>query len=344
MGTAGHPPLNASGDAEGGAVQWSGWLQALHPPDPARANAADIEAWLARVQSQLQRRREGYAEAVGDLDRAWQALLHSEQVPTPQALAQVVSGLRSSVEHLGAADAMLALLSLFGGLVAALGVTSVELPPHPVDLVQQTTGAISAADALGLLASVSADRNRLTSLAAGDLLDVLAKVVLALEDAERDIAADPSITHAAFEELHRHIVRSADQLRHLFQPVSLAHSRQGLTIAIRECIKSVRGIAVELDLRGPEVATLENTEALVWTLQELLHHIRSATAERVTVVVQGDANGSTTLIASAGPRAFSAESGEPSWLLRSRVRMAVVGGSVVLKSGKAASSVEIRVG
>ncbi len=337
--TAGDHSLDTPKDVRPESSQWTGWLHSLHPPSGDSVSVDSVLTWLERVEGQLRLRRQGYSEAVTALQGRWQGLLGQPQPPSPAELQQVVGGLLRAVEHLSAADSLRSMVALTSELVTLLAI------PAPPPAAPTPLSEVSTTDVLALLDSVSADRTRIASMAAGDLLDILAKVVLALEDGEQQLVGAPDDRHQVFDAVHNQIAKGADELRRRFMVPPTTNAARGLVAGVREAATAMRGHGIELTVDGPEVAGPAAAEAIVWTLQELLHQLRSVTVERVQIALHGDAGGVTTLTVATMSRVFAVERDEPepAWLLRSRVRMELVDGMVTPHAEALGSSVQIRV-
>ena len=318
------------GDA-GGRDQWGAWLQALRPPKPGSVTVATLATWLEKVSRQLEVRTEGYRDAVSTLRAKWQAFLLNPNSELASA-EPIVTGLVRSTEHLAAAEAMAALVHLMQGQVAGIEAES-------------GADALVESDALLLFDSIARERNALSSIVLGDLLDALVKVTLALEVAEQHIEDDPESSGVVFAGLHEHVARAADRLRN-YAPRADDDTGLPLADALERRVQGMRGIPIEYSLEGGGEANETVSSALLWATEELLNQLRLSGAERGSLsLVIDDYGVVTVLISSPSPRTYASDGGEPPWLLLTRMRMALIGGRVsVHRTPEGGSAVELRVG
>jgi len=180
-----------------------------------------------------------------------------------------------------------------------------------------------------LLDSLITDRSKTGASYAADVLETLCSLTLDLEVTERLVHQDPTSVPKALADLRNHISAAATMLRALPSQVDVyPEETEHLASAVNRCLFRYAGsLQAELSWAGGEPSSDEAASALVWVLQELLHHLHGVTAGWAAVSVSVDAGG-VTMRVSTPSGALAPAAAEPDWWLRSRLRLALAGGTI----------------
>src|SRR5438270_684369 len=93
--------------------------------------------------------------------------------------------------------------------------------------------------------------------------------------AERRVGHDPATIAQALADLRGHITTAAHTVRALPDHVQVRNETgEALAFAVRRCLVRYAGtLEVELTWSGGEASSTESASALLWVLQEVLHHL-----------------------------------------------------------------------
>jgi hypothetical protein len=301
---------------------WSGWLQ---PPD------ADLQAWLARLDAQLEQRCAALAEDEAQANALWSHMSSGLHRFRPEEVSNVVSRQLEAARARSASEALHALVRLERA--------------HYARSAEQHDGDAPAADSATvrrLLDSLAADRTVTGRALTSEVLETLCSIALDLELTERRVGHDPASIAEALADLRGHITTAAHMVRALPDNVTVrAEQGEALSLAVRRCLLRYSGsLEGELTWAGAEVATPESSSALLWVLQEILHHLHFAVAGWAKVTVRVDADGITMRVETPS-LALAPAVPEPDWLLRSRLRLAQALGRISAQPARGSSYVDV---
>jgi hypothetical protein len=175
----------------------------------------------------------------------------------------------------------------------------------------------------------------------GDVLETLCAIVLDLEVTERGVGAKNVKISKALAELRAHVCGAAETLRKLSQADTLAVEKRKSTRAFVTRLVTQHGAAFDTHLawNGGDPERTESGRALVWVVDELLHYLRSRLAGSASLDVDTSDGVEARLSTPSG--ALAVADGEPEWLLRCRLRLALAAGSIQLQQLAEGTCVEI---
>jgi hypothetical protein len=114
-----------------------------------------------------------------------------------------------------------------------------------------------------------------------------------------------------------------------------------LAVAVSRCVGRYAGsMDAHLEWFGGDPQRADTAGALVWVLEDLLHHLYQSVAGSASVTVTVDA-ARTTLTVRTPANAFAAGDTDPDWLLRSRLRVQLAGGEIRAGESAPGSTVEV---
>ncbi|MBV8300809.1 MAG: hypothetical protein JOY68_02680 [Candidatus Dormibacteraeota bacterium] len=175
----------------------------------------------------------------------------------------------------------------------------------------------------------------------GDVLETLCAIVLELEVTERGVGAKSVKISRALAELRAHVCSAAETLRMLSETDTLAAENRESIRAFVTRVVARHGAAFDTHLAwiGGDPERTESGRALVWVVDELLHHLRSRLAGSASLDVDTSDGVEARLSTPSG--ALAVHSGEPEWLLRCRLRLALAAGSIQVQQLAEGTCVEI---
>ncbi len=279
-------------------------------------------AWLDELESQLAERATLLAEEEAQATAVWCHMLKALQRFRAEEVDDVVNTQLDAARKRGALEALQAIVS----------VEREQLAHRPAAAASMADGATIRR----LLESLTRDRALTGRALTGEVLETLCSIALDLELTERRVGHDPASIAHALTDLRGHITTAAHMVRALPDHVQVrAESGEELAFAVRRCLTRYAGtLEVELTWSGGEAVTPESESALLWVLQEILQHLHQALAGWAKVSVRVDGHGIAMRVETP-TLALAATTAEPDWLLRSRLRLELAGGSVAsTTSGK----------
>jgi hypothetical protein len=117
-------------------------------------------------------------------------------------------------------------------------------------------------------------------------------------------------------------------------------AHEQLAGAVRRGLDRYSGtIRAELSWSGAGSENPESSGALLWVLQELLHHLHVTLAGYVQVSVDVDSN--VTMRVFTPSDALRVQGAEPDWLLRCHLRLKLAGGSIHEVAADGGSCLEV---
>lgn len=253
------------------------------------------------------------------LDDLWQRLLAGVHQLRPDELERVVDERVRAAARTAAAAAELELASAGAAAPRRAG----------------SAAALDQEMLRRLLDGLALDRSTIARSLVRDVLEMLCSIALDLEVTERLMGNSFNGAGRALADLRGHIVDAAARLRAMPQPAAPLHATgEQLAIVVRRSLNAYAGsLDVTLEWHGGEPERAESTAALLWVLQELVHHLHSVVAGRCSVDVHVEPAETTVTVRTPVP-AFATGDVDPDWLLRSRLRLQLAGGAVqALNSG-----------
>ena len=304
------------------SAPWSEWLD--------RPNGS-LGAWLDQLDTQLAARAATLADDEAQAKALWCHMAKGLHRFRPEEIEDVMTAQLDAARSSSALAALRSLVEIERAHLEEAG-----------DAVTPSTVA-DAAMMRRLLESLAYDRTITGRALTGEVLETLCSIALDLELTERRVGHDPASIAQALADLRSHITTAAHMVRALPDNVQVrAEAGEELTFAVRRCLVRYSGsLEVELTWSGGEAASSESAAALLWVLQEILHHLHHAVAGWAKVTVRVDAEG-IAMRAETPSMALAVSSTEPDWLLRSKLRLELAGGAIFTAASGASSYVDVR--
>ncbi|MFN2582771.1 MAG: hypothetical protein ABR498_08540 [Candidatus Dormibacteria bacterium] len=315
MAVAGHSPAAPAGE-------------------PDQRPAASIDEWLAWLHREAEVRLAQCRDDEDHLDHLWQEILQHADQARPDELRRIVDERVRAASRTAAAATAVEVASEAARQVSG-GERSTVLDARSV---------VDAQVLRRLLGGIASDRAT-TALAVGrDVLEMLCSITLELEVAERRVGKEFGTGAHALGDLRGHISDAATRLRALPSPSALRpDAGEQLAVVVRRTLATYGGsLEIGLEWAGGEPRRGESAVATVWVLQELVHELHGSFAGRCDISVRIDASGAVILRVSSPSRALRAGDDEPDWLLRTRLRVQLAGGSVETTDDASSSAVVVR--
>lgn len=283
-------PSAWSGDGETTSVAaWLGWLR------------REAEARLAECRQEEQQ-----------LEQLWQHIVsHSDQL-RPHELQRLVEELIHAASRTTAATTA-------AEVAAAAAVHDQHPAARPTPLIDE--------DVLRrLLDGIAADRSATAVSLVRDVLELLCSMTLDLELTERRVGTAAGDAGHALSDLRSHVTAAASRLRALPTPATpLLSSGEQLAVVVRRVLGAYAGsLEIGLEWYGGDPQRVETSAAMLWVMQELVHHLHSTLAGRCDVMVRVEE--SVTQLTVSTPSAAFDPTGDPEWLLRTQLRVELAGG------------------
>ena len=274
-------------------------------------------AWLGEAEFRLSECHQQEQR----LDALWRQLLDGAQQLRPNELERIVDERVRAAARTAAA-------------AAAVELATATSPPATAP------AGIDDAVLRQLLDGIAADRSASARSLVRDVLEMLCSMTLDLEVTERLIGNSFNGTGRALADLRGHIVQAATRLRAMPQPVTPQHTTgEQLAIIVRRSLNAYGGsLDIALEWHGGEPERDESAAALLWVLQEVVHHLHGVVAGRCSVDVRVEATGTTVTVRTPAA-ALASGAVEPDWLLRSRLRLQLAGGAIQALSAGGGTSV-----
>jgi hypothetical protein len=306
----------------GSSTPWSEWLER---PD------SDIAAWLHRLDAELGERAKALSEEEAQASALWCHMAKGLHRFRPEEVENVVNAQLDATRKTSALEALRALVQLERDHLA-----------HPSSVSEHEL--VDSATVRRLLESLSADRAITGRALTGEVLETLCSIALDLELTERRVGHDPVSIAQALTDLRGHITTAARTVRALPDHVQVrAEEGEELAFAVRRCLLRYAGtLEVELTWSGGEAGTPESASALLWVLQEVLHHLHQAVAGWAKVSVRADAQGIAMRVETPS-LALAASAPEPDWLLRSTLRLELARGDIAVATSGTSSYVDVSI-
>jgi hypothetical protein len=278
--------------------------------------SSDLASWLAELDAELLAQTEQLGEEEAQAEAVWSHMSNALHRFRAHEIDDIVNAKLEVARRRGGIDALREMVRMER---EHLG----HRPPA-------TNGvAADSATLRRLRESLTRDRSLTGRSMTGEVLETLCSIALDLELTERRVGHDPATIAQALADLRGHITTAASTVRALPDHVQVrSEAGEALAFAVRRCIVRYAGtLEVELTWSGGEASSSESASALLWVLQEILHHLHQVVAGWAKVSVRVDDHGiamrvetPTTALAVDGP--------EPDWLLRSTLRLSLAGGYV----------------
>jgi hypothetical protein len=304
---------------------WSEWLQ---PPD------GDIDRWLEHLDAQLAQRGAAFADDEAQASALWRHMSTGLHRFRPEEVSNVVSTQLEAARNRSAVEALQAMVRL----------EREHLSQNAASKNDHASAASSDSRTVRrLLDGIATDRTVTGRALTSEVLETLCSIALDLELTERRVGHDPASIGEALTVLRGHITTAAHMVRALPDNVAVrAETGEALSMAVRRCLLRFSGsLEAELTWSGADTASAETASALLWVVQEVLHHLHHAVAGWTKVTVRVDSRGVATRIETPS-MALAVAGGEPDWLLRARLRLELAGGSISTGTSSGSSYVDVR--
>ena len=315
---------------EAAALETSPWLSWISSPDGGTATAQNVLEWLERLEAELPQHAAACQEDELRLAALWQHMVPKLTDFLPEEVGHVVSAQLEAAARRGAADALVNMVR-----VERNRLTNSE------QLSSDSDGGVDSHTLRRLLDGIAVDRASTGRAATSEALETLCSIALELELTERRLGSGsaPSETLA---DLRDHVTAAAKTLRSLPNNVQVrAQADEPLSVAVGRCISRYAGTldaGLEWDDPDAEVSP-ESAAALVWVLQELLHHLHGTTSGWAQVTVSTGAE--VTMHLATQSRSLATDGHEPDWLLRCRLRLQLANGTIREVPDDEGSAVEV---
>jgi hypothetical protein len=295
-----------------GVQPWSEWITGTG----AGTNEHALLAWLEHLDQSLPQRAAECREDEQRLATLWQHMVPKLGQFLPDEVTHVVASQLEASARRGAAEALIDMVQLerqrLGDRVA----------------MHREDGPLDESTLRRLLDGIASDRATTGRALTAEVLETLCSITLDLEVTERRVGDSGNQLTETLADLRAHVIEAADGLRAL--PVNVAvrtQANEQIMLAVNRCLERFAGtLETSLDWRGPEPSNAESASAAVWVLQELLHHLHSCTAGFASFTVEVGTRMQVLVVTPSN--AFSVTDGEPDWLLRSRLRLQLAGGTI----------------
>jgi len=301
-------------------VPWREWMQDGSEPD--------FTTWLEHLEAALPAHVEHCREEERRLGALWQHMVPKLAQFLPDEITHVVSAQLDASARRGAAEALCDLVQLERVRIAAL-----QSPP-PAHTVDELT-------LRRLLDGITADRATIGRALTAEVLETLCSIALDLEVTERRVGDAGGPITETLADLREHVISAATMLRALpGQLRSQPTPHEPASAAVSRCLARYGAtLETSLEWQGDDPRDAESASALHWVVEEMLHHLHSCTAGALTLNVD-TRSGVHAVLWTPAP-ALAMADGEPDWLLRSRLRLQLAGGSLALVPVAEGSCAEI---
>jgi hypothetical protein len=299
---------------------WHDWLN-------GPGSGEGLDTWLQRLAAALPDHVTECREEELRLAALWQHMLPKLAQFLPGEITHMVQAQLDASARRGAAEAL-------AGMVRAERTRLAGGAP---------SGVIDDHTLLRLLDGIASDRVTTGRALTAEVLETLCSIALDLELTERRVGDSNDYITEMLTDLRSHVTGAAEMLRRLPGNVAvLPEASEAVSAAVgRSLTRYAETLETRLEWRGGEPPHAEAAAALVWVVQELLHHLHGCTA------------GSTAMFVTAGTPlrvtvhtpsdALAPKSPEPDWLLRSRLRLQLAGGTITASAVADGSQVEFQI-
>jgi len=315
---------------EQAALESSPWLAWISSPDGGTATAQNVLEWLERLEAELPEHAAACQDDELRLAALWQHMVPKLTDFLPEEVGHVVSAQLEAAARRGAADALV-------NMVRAERNRLTNSEPANAD----SEAAVDSHTLRRLLDGIAVDRASTGRAAISEALETLCSIALELELTERRIGSG-SAPGELLGDLRDHVTAAAATLRGLPNNVQVrTQADEPLSVAVGRCLNRYSGTldaGLDWDDRDADVSS-ESSAALVWVLQELLHHLHGTMAGWVQVNVTTTSGVSMTVATQS--RALSSATHEPDWMLRCRLRLQLAGGTIEEVPDEEGSAVEV---
>lgn len=295
----------------------------LSPP------GADLQEWLDELDVALLQQWRALDDEEAQAEAVWRHMSNALHRFRAQEVEDILDTKLDVARRRGSVEAMREMVRIEREYLA-------HRPP--------ATDAVAADSATlrRLLESITRDRSLTGRALTGEVLETMCSIALDLELTERRVGHDPATIAQALADLRGHITTAAKTVRGLPDHVQVrSETGEALAFAVRRCLVRYSGsLEVELTWSGGEAASPESAAALLWVLQEILHHLHQAVAGWAKVSVRVDEHGIAMRIETPTP-ALAAKGPEPDWMLRSTLRLSLAGGHISGASAGTSSYVDV---
>jgi hypothetical protein len=328
----GQPAGDAQATPFAGAAPWTEWIG-----DAVENGAALTHSqWLAELEKTLAAHVADSHYEETRLSALWEHMKPKLAEFLPQEVAHVIDEQRAAAARRGAAEALLLLVRLDRHQAGGEALPAV-VPAHALE-----DGGVDSVTLSRLLDSFTADRAATGRSVVAQVLETLCSITLDLEVSERRMGGNGGRMHDTLSDLRNHVSEAAIMLRALPNSMKV-HTETGeqLAVAVSRCVGRYAGsMDAHLEWFGGDPLRADTAGALVWLLEDLLHHLYQSVAGSASITVTVD-NAQTTLTVRTPSNAFAAGDAEPDWLLRSRLRAQLAGGEIRAGDSAPGSAVEV---
>jgi hypothetical protein len=299
---------------------WRAWMQDGSQPG--------LGSWLEHLEAELPAHVEHCREEERRLATLWQHMVPKLDQFLPDEIAHVVSAQLDASARRGAAEALCDM---------------VQLERARLDGLQPATQghAVDEPTLRRLLDGITADRATIGRALTGEVLETLCSIALDLEVTERRLGdAGGSITET-LADLREHVIAAANMLRALpGQGSTQPRAHEPASAAVARCLARYNAtLETGVDWQGDDPEQAESTAALLWVVEEVMHHLHGCTAGRMALRVDAR-HGVRATLWTPSP-ALSMTDTEPDWMLRSRLRLQLAEGSIGAVRVASGSCVEV---
>jgi hypothetical protein len=299
------------------AGESSPWVSWITSPEGGAVSTQSVLDWLERLDAELPQHAAACQDDELRLAALWRHMVPKLTEFLPDEVGHVVSAQLEAAARRGAADALVEMVRVERHRLAAAD-----------HALAEPEAAVDSETLRRLLDGIATDRASTGRAAIAEALETLCSIALELELTERRLGSGspPSETLA---DLRDHVTKAAATLRGLPNNVQVrTQSDEQLSVAVRRCLSRYSGaLEAALEWEDSEAPVgAESAAALLWVLQELLHHLHGGMAGWVQVTVT---SAPELTMALATPSTSLATSGrEPDWMLRCRLRLQLAGGEI----------------
>jgi hypothetical protein len=321
-------------DVDGTTGEAAPWLSWIGASDGDPDSLSTVLVWLERLEGELPEHADACRDEEVRLGALWRHMVPKLAQFLPEEISHVVSAQLDAAARRGAANALVDLVRAERRRLASAN----TLTPG---VEENAASGVDAGTLRRLLEGIATDRASTGRAAVAEALETLCSIALELELTERRLGAGSSAIGETLTSLRDHVTEAAHTLRALPNNVQVRpQTDEQLEVAVRRCLGRYTGtLEARLDWSGGEPENRESASALLWVLQELLHHLHGSVAGWVTVTVEVQPSIQMTLTTPTA--SFHAGDVEPDWLLRGRLRLQLAGGWIRELPQENGSAVEV---
>jgi hypothetical protein len=313
----------------------SAWPEEIaDPPRPGRSSAslAAYIAWLSGAAEVLSRRVEANGAELDRLASEWDHVVRNLERLRPEEIRSVAEA-QARLREVMAADRALH--------------EHVELQRRQVAAWAEALGGpLTDPELVGrLLDGAAAERARVTAEMFELTAEAIAGAVLDLEVVRREALREPERAAVGLFEAGRRLTGAAEGLRELARAADLRpRPDEPLPTALRRCAEALGPhVRAEVVWTGPQAVEPRAATAIPAVVEECLRHLATIPDTEVQVTVTVEPGGAAAVRVTTPGRGLLPVEDE-SWLVRSRARAALAGGSLSCGPTDGGTFVELNLG